>query len=192
MRGQLHEPETDSSGPLRRLFDAHFEELRRFCGRLTGDSEAADDLVQAVFVRVWERRELLPLDRVTRAYLYRSARNAVISWHRGRKVVPLRLEADVADARAYGDAVLEEKQARGAVARAVDALPSRCREAFLLVREQGMSYREAADVLGVSPKTVDAHLVQAMRALRSALDAIVQPESGGEPAKSTVAGRETD
>jgi RNA polymerase sigma-70 factor (ECF subfamily) len=153
------------------LFDAHYEALRAFATRMTGDASAADDLVQVVFVRIWTRREEFH-EGVSRAYLYRSVRNAFLSWLRDRRVVPLGAEhttqqpgIDPHDP----ESSLEERRLRRAVIEAVDKLPHRCREVFILVRERGLSYREAGEVLGISPKTVDAHMVQAMRSLRSML-----------------------
>ncbi len=157
---------------LEGAFRAHYSGMHAFCARMVRDGAVADDLVQGVFVRIWMRRDDLTDDALSRAYLYRSVRNAALGWLRKR--TPSSIDEGVRTPeslieRMDPEADFSERRLRATVATAVDGLPDRCREAFLLVRERGLSYREAGEVLGVSPKTIDAHMVRAMTALRDAV-----------------------
>jgi len=161
-----------TAADLEGLFRAHYADLHAFCARRVHDDAVADDLVQGVFLRIWMRRDDLEDGAVGRAYLFRSVRNAAIGWLRKRGPVSLDAGSLVPEAlveRTDPDATLGERRLLAVVDRALDDLPDRCREAFLLVRERGLSYREAAEVLGISPKTIDAHMVRAVRALRGAV-----------------------
>ena len=170
-----------TAADLEEAFRAHYAGMHAFCVRMVRDDAVADDLVQGVFVRIWMRRDDLARDAVSRAYLYRSVRNAAVGWLRERTPVSIEEVGGTPEPlieRVDPDASLSERSLRSTVARAVDGLPDRCRETVLLVRERGLSYREAAEVLGVSPKTIDAHMVRAMRALRDAVRGSATGDAG--------------
>ena len=157
---------------FRRLFDEHYAGMRSFCARMVADDAVAEDLVQDVFVRVWMRRHDLDATRLHRAYFLRSARNAALGWL--RRASPARIDPAVPPPESLIDRTdpglnLDADRLQSRVNAAIDRLPIRCREVFLLVRERGLSYRETAEVLDIRPKTVDAHMVRAMRELRHAL-----------------------
>lgn len=117
---------------------------------LSGDVDAAEDVVQDCFVRLWQREA----DN-DRAFLYTAVRNACID--RLRRNDPLCHEVEAQD-RSFLEARLW---------KAIDSLPHRQREALLLCKRDGLSYRETAEKMGISEKTVEHLLSNAMKALRS-------------------------
>ena len=161
---------------LRRDRSSEFDELVRqqyaglcqFIYRYVGSQATAEDLVQDLFLSLWQRRDKFdfadPLP-----YLYRAARNRALShlrdekvrdrWRQGASAAPPELIHQPSDPDA-GNLLR-------ALDLAVEALPQRCRLIFTLSREQGLSYKQIASLLGISIKTVETQMGRALRVLRS-------------------------
>jgi RNA polymerase sigma-70 factor (ECF subfamily) len=142
----------------------------RFVLRATKDVDAAEDVVQDAFVLLYEHREDLDPTRSVRAYLYQTIRNRMVDRVRRAAVrsQPFRLDlprpSAVTPLRG-----LEGREIREAVERAIETLPDRAREAFDLAYLQDLTYREVAEVMGISIKTVGHHISAALAQLRQAL-----------------------
>ena len=168
------------------LFRAHYPGLLRFARGHLGNREEAEDAVHDLFLRIWRDRERLAAAENPRTYLLAAMRNRVIDLLRRRAlqrrwIDPLRdnEDCDVDDAfpraaqlsqstsSASDAAALAELEV--ALRAAIEALPERCRTVFLLCREEGMSYAEVAEVMGVSPSTVKTQMARALTSLRAAL-----------------------
>lgn len=145
--------------------------LTRFAARHldADDADAAADIVQDAFVRVWEGRERLDPHRSLKAFLYQTVRNLALNRGRDSRnraaLLAERYEAPVRDPLKPDDA-FERASARRRVEGWIDALPDRQREALRLSRFEGLDHKEIAEVMGCSPRTVNNHLVKALRTLR--------------------------
>ncbi|MCR5077083.1 MAG: sigma-70 family RNA polymerase sigma factor [Prevotella sp.] len=128
---------------------------------LKGGIDQAEDIVQDCFVRMWEHQPRNP-----KAFLYAAVRNACID--RLRKANPFLTDVEPADL--VGTISDEEAQERSVdeaeLWTAIDSLPSRCREIFLMSKRDGMRYREIAEELGLSEKTVEHQIAKALSRLR--------------------------
>ncbi|HEV2365246.1 MAG TPA: sigma-70 family RNA polymerase sigma factor [Caulobacteraceae bacterium] len=145
--------------------------LRRFGRALTGDSAEADDLVQTALERAWARRRQWREGTRLDAWIFAIMRNAWTDEARARarrRTVddPDEALAAVADP---GIASLEEKLEARAAERALAALPAEQRAAVALVLIEGLSYREAAQALGVPEGTLTSRLGRARTALAERL-----------------------
>jgi RNA polymerase sigma-70 factor (ECF subfamily) len=161
------------------LFRAYYEKLLRFSLGYIGSLEAAEDLVQDVFARIWEQRAGWEVRESMAAYLYGSVRNRCLDYVRHR-LVERRWAERVVATNAYSgdelqlvpesaDAALEQDELDRAIRVAVQRLPERCRQTFLLSREHGLTYQEIAVVMGVSVPTVKIQIGRALRSLRTSL-----------------------
>ena len=161
------------------LFRTHHAPLCSYAYRIVNDPEVAQDLVQAALFGVWrhrERWELRPGGTV-RAYLYAAVRNIALQYHNHERVVhrahdsSLRGGRGIAMGRGAGaaDDNLATRDLATAFAAALDGLPPRCREAFVLRRGAGLSVAEVARVMQVAPKTVEVQIGAALRLLRAEL-----------------------
>lgn len=154
------------------LFHLHFAPLSRFAASLVRDQSAAEDLVQDTMVALWLSRERLPVADSPRAYLYRAVRNRALNAIRHDRVVQ-RFESAIDPTEptlaAGGDDEMAGRDAVAAAARAIDALPPRCREIFLLSREHNLSYADIARTLDISVKTVETQMGRALKKLRDAV-----------------------
>lgn len=160
------------------LFHSHYAALCAFARRYVEDLSRAEELVQDVFLALWERRETLELRRSIRAYLFTAVRNAALDELKRRKTAA-RLGRDAADALRPPKQAADSQATFSELARAVDAavqdLPPRAREVFTMSREGGLSYGEIAEILGITVKAVEANMTRALRSLREALSPFIDP-----------------
>lgn len=153
-------------------FRTYYIRLREFVAGYVNSDEVAADLVQDLFVNLWERYDAGDLPLLTSAYLYTAARNRALKHLRHRKVVSrwakqARLEPERRGPRA--DDGLRTNELAIAIREAIDRLPSRRRQVFLLSREEGLSYAMIAETLDISIKTVETQMWRALRSLRKSL-----------------------
>ena len=183
--------------------DVHaFEEIvQRFWNRtfvfaryLTKDADEAFDVTQESFARLWERHADWRPSGSVRTWLLRTAQNCVISEYRRQKVRERWVQGRMAEEVQRPLSPLEETESRATmdeIHRAVTALSPRRREAFVLFHLQGLSYREAAEVMSVRPQTIANYLQAALDDLRVALGHI-SPFSGSKHAPEESTEREPE
>lgn len=159
------------------LVRSHYNGLCVFAARMMDSDAAAEELVQDVLFRIWTTRASWAITDTVRGYLYGAVRHRALMALR-RERLERRYEAGaVRDAHppamshAVGaaDAQLRAAEVARAVEHAIAALPPRCREAYLLRRQHGLSYAEIARVMGIAPKTVEVQINAALRSLRVSL-----------------------
>lgn len=160
------------------LYDAHAPRVYGLCLRLSGDPSAASDLVQDVFVRVWERLASYRGESAFSTWLHRVAVNTVFESGRSSRRRSLRVAID-ADLR--GMSLGADQQRFDAPARSIDPglamdleqaialLPPGARAVFLLHDVEGYAHAEIGAQLGIAEGTSKAHLFRARRLLRGAL-----------------------
>lgn len=163
------------------MFLAYAERLCAYACGLLRSREDAQEVVQDLFLSIWKNRERWDVPGQLRTYLYHSVRNRAISTIRRRRVEAFfRLKSKNRSKEvpsyptvAWPDAQdrLEAAELAAQVARALDTLPERCRQVFLLARQHHMSYAEVAQIMQISPRTVENHMARAFAGLRSALGA---------------------
>jgi RNA polymerase sigma-70 factor (ECF subfamily) len=170
------------------VFRAYRTALVRLAARILSSPDAAGDVVQEVFLKVWRARESWDPGSNLTAYLFAMTRNAALNLAR-RKVLEARWQERIDDSDSEGDrlsfaqrapapdAIAETRDRSAALARAVERLPVSVRETFLLRWRDQLSYSEVATTLGVPVRTVEKRLGRAFASLRRAL----RPWMSGEP-----------
>lgn len=163
------------------LDDAAFEDLFRtqyaaLCGfafRYVRSGEAAEDLVQDVFARLWASRATIQVQTSLRAYLFAAVRNRALN-ARKRHAIETDWERDEADDDVrvlhprppQPDELLDRSQLEAQLAAAVASLPERCALVMRLRWREQMSYAEIAETMGISIKGVEKQLERGLKALR--------------------------
>ena len=159
------------------LYEQFVPGLLSFAYTQVRSREIAEELVQDLFLSLWKYRQQWILTRSLKAYLFGALRNRISSYRR-TMAARHELQQPTADAVAglaslpsseSTDHLVREAELMEAIDRAIAALPRRCRETFVLVRQQHLSYAEAAEVMGISPKAVEMNIVRAFAALRRQL-----------------------
>lgn len=152
------------------VFKHWYSPLCRYATSLCGDEAEAEDLVQQTFVRIWEHRRKIDIRLSLKSYLYRSVYHQHLDRERHRKVQHKH--------RQYSEAVAESLSADSSYAftelglrfsEAMKQLPEQCGLVFRLSRFESLRYKEIAEVLGISAKTVENHMGKALRILRDEL-----------------------
>jgi RNA polymerase sigma-70 factor (ECF subfamily) len=161
-------------GEFARLFRAYYSRLVRYADRLTGDNASAQDVVQDVFLKLWEKRADLTIESSLNALLYTMVRNRSLNAIRraAREVYGSSLAEmpDRASDAASPDDHVDASSLRTTIRRWIEDLPPRRAEAFRLSRDHGLRHRDIADVMQVSERTVNTHILLALRELRQRLD----------------------
>lgn len=150
------------------LFKAYYPPLCRYaCSLADGDMDEAEDIVQQVFVRLWEQRGTLDIAWSLRAYLYKTVHNRCLNRIRDAKTREQykihnaqQMEQQEAHTHTPEPELVERLQ------RALASLPEQCRRIFELSRFEELKYREIADQLGISIKTVETQMGKALRLMR--------------------------
>ncbi|WP_176956202.1 RNA polymerase sigma-70 factor [Catalinimonas alkaloidigena] len=159
---------------FKQLFDLHFHGLHAFALHLVKNREVAEEVVSDVFTKVWVNRATLLQVRDVKAYLYTSVRNQGLNQlalrHHQMQTRTTDLTFDLAADKSLGpERTLLYQEMEQEVQKAIGQLPERCRLIFQMVRQEGFSYKEAAEILGISVKTVDNQLTIATRKLAESL-----------------------
>ena len=161
------------------MFRMYVGRLCEFADSYVASSEEAEEIVQGLFQWIWEQRESVEMPRGMRAYLYAAVRNRALNVLRSRRMehaLHERLGRDIASRNEMeiplaAESLIDARDLNEALDRAVREMPPRCREVFTLLRHQYLTYAEAAEVLAISPKTVEIHMARALAILRTRLAA---------------------
>ncbi|MBS7778336.1 sigma-70 family RNA polymerase sigma factor [Acidovorax sp. CCYZU-2555] len=176
------------------MFERYYRELLNFLARSVRDRDTAADLVQESYARVLAAQQSGQTVQDPRALLYRTARNLVIDQHRRAETRAEISETVLGDDKEGAfdglpgprslepDTILASREGLAAVVAAIDQLPPRCREAFILYRFDGLSYAEIAAQMGISTRTVEMQLRIAMEACWRCQDELegAAPRSAGK------------
>lgn len=155
------------------IFEQHWRQLVDFAFRRLQLLQDAEEIVQDVFVRLYERRQELDIQTSLSAYLHSAVRYRVYNkyrdWLRQKKSYLVPNLDDIDYAIAPTDTI-SYKELENHIRQAVHRLPEKCREVFLLSREQHLSNKEVAEKLGISLNTVEKHIGNALRVLRQEME----------------------
>lgn len=154
------------------LIDTYHHKLCVYANSLVKNIYSAEDIVQNVFIKVWEQRTRLKTDHSIKSFLYKSVYNEFIDLYRKNQSL-FSLEKSYYDA--LNTTVLDEdaeslQRAMNVVNREIQNLPPKCKEVFILSKKEGLTNIEIAEHLDVSIKTVEAQITKAFSILRSSLD----------------------
>ncbi len=160
---------TNDAKAFEQLFKRHYKSLCRRVNTMLNDEEATEDVVQQLFIKIWESRNTLQTPDSVAAYLFTAARNRALNYiksqaRKSSNEIPLNNYHDEADNRT--EEQMDAKELQKALYAAIDALPEKRREVFVLSRFEGKSYKEIAEIMQISIKTVEAQMGKALSTLR--------------------------
>ncbi len=169
------QPKTGSESVTKKEFESvfreHYEGMCAFARGFIPDMETIEDIVHDIFIKLWEKRDEVDFSRSLKSYLFTSVHNRCLNYIRDNKKFSdntnLQNQNDGYDKDAsemMQDVEMEEK-----IHLAIEKLPEKCKDIFIMNRFDELKYREIAEKLGVSVKTVEAQMTKALKLLREQL-----------------------
>jgi RNA polymerase sigma-70 factor (ECF subfamily) len=158
------------------LFKEYYFKLSRFVWRYVESKAIAEEIVQAVFADIWEdRAEWGPEN--TKSYLFSAVKNRAIS-HLRHQQVRIKYDSQWRDDEEHTtieiDDKAREKRLQKAIKAEIEALPARSKMTFKLHRYDGLTYKEIAEVMDVSVKTVESQMTRTLKRLRKRLSYLLE------------------
>jgi len=163
----------DSEVALRLLYRHYFDKLMRFISIYIKSNQTSEEIISDVFLTIWQNRKSLPEIKNFNAYIYTIARNMSIDYLRAKKMDFEHLSEIPLDVYFKTDTTPEDelisKEFTKTLDDAINSLPNQCKIAFKLIREDKMKYKDAAEILNITVKTLEAHITKAIKELRTAI-----------------------
>lgn len=163
------------------LYEHTYEPLLRYAERFLRSYEASRDIIQDVFVKLWNIREEIQPDKSLKAYLYQIVRNRSLNYIRDNKDknIPIDNVIEPFEEPDTPEIGRQESTLEILMLKWISELPDRQREAFELSRFEGMSHQEIAELMELKARTVNNHIVLALTTLREKLDNYRSAQSEG-------------
>jgi RNA polymerase sigma-70 factor (ECF subfamily) len=156
-------------GAYKYLFESYYKELYFFSRKFLGNKEVAEEIVQDVFIALWENKDNLYITKSIKSYLYTSVKNRSINYLKSKinnkdfvGIDEVVKEGNVLQA----DRLLELSELDDLIVEAVSKLPPKCKEMFHMSRNSEMTYQEIADALNVSKETVKSQISEALKRIK--------------------------
>lgn len=152
------------------IFSSYYKALVNYANTILNDINEAEDIVQQVYIMLWEKRSMLDVHTSFRAFLYKSVYNACLNKIKQQKV---RSEyarvVQLNNTIEYQNEKLIEKELQEKIDDTINLLPEQCRKIFKMSRFEQLKYQEIADQLGLSIKTIENQMGKALKILREQL-----------------------
>lgn len=153
------------------IIETYSPALMGYIFSLTNDKAFSKDIIQNVFLKLWEKREKLSINSSIKSYLFKSAYNEFINlYHKENSLSAL--EKNYHESLSHIAQNTDDdnfEQLISEVFHEIDKLPPKCKEVFLLSRREGLTNKEIAKYLGISVKTVEAQITKSFKILRKRL-----------------------
>ena len=163
---------------FRELFDRYYKLLLGTAIIMLKDSNSAKDVTQEVFLQIWKKRETLRIESSVKAYLKRAVINRSLNIIKAKKpIVEETVLQDLSQNSSSAQQILEAKDLEKAMQLALDQLPERCRLIFVMRRLEGISLKEIASQLDISPKTVENQITKALKVLKEAVSRYLEEDT---------------
>ena len=154
------------------FFRNYYERLCNYANTILNDMDEAEEMVQNAFLTIWERRESFEVHTSLKSYLYRAVYNSSLNSLKHKKVQQKHeqyYKQNTAPDYESATSELMENELQQLAQKAIEQLPPQCKMVFTLSRVEQLTYAEIAEQMNISAKTVENHMVRALRFLREKL-----------------------
>lgn len=164
----------DDEAAYKELFKSFYKPLRQFAFSFIRNHESSEEIVSDVFIKIWEKRTELESILNLRVYLYIAIKNTALKYLlKEKKQTAISIDELEIELRSFHwtpeELVLTAEMLRK-IEEAINELPPRCRIVFKLIREDHLKYKEVAEILNISVKTVDNQLTIALKKISKAIN----------------------
>jgi RNA polymerase sigma-70 factor, ECF subfamily len=153
------------------LFNSYYKLLCNYAFQFVNEAETAEEVTQEFFVKLWEKRLTIEIETSLNNYLFRSIKNHCLNLLQHNKIKNQYSEKikDISIQNIDSSQYFFEPELVNKIERAINSMPEKRKEVFRLSREEGLKYKEIADKLHISVKTVEAQMGLALKFLREQL-----------------------
>jgi RNA polymerase sigma-70 factor (ECF subfamily) len=155
------------------FFDTYYDDLCNFVNSYLRDEELSEDIVQNIFIYLWEKRDSLPTGCSVKSYLYSASKNKSLNYLRNVKNKNRIVEKFVfqpdSTSEETADQFLEFEELKRILCDAVEGLPAQCKTVYRLSRDGGLTYKEIAEKMGITSKTVENQISIAIKKIKDFL-----------------------
>ena len=167
----IHQFRSGNEDAFEQIFHAYYKALVHYAKTILKDMDDSEDIVQQVFVSVWEKRLKIEIHPSLRALLYKSVHNACLNKIKqqqvrsgyAKEVIQLHNEQGITQ-----DSI-QQKELQHKIEAAMDMMPEQCAKIFKMSRFEQMKYQEIAEALNLSVKTIENQMGKALKIMREQL-----------------------
>lgn len=156
------------------LFHLFYKPLLGFSNAFVRSPELSEEIVSDVFIRIWERRAQIQEVENLKVYLYVSTRNTALKYllnkQKQASIALDDLQVELESQHHNPEQLLLTAELMNRVTQAINDLPPRCKMVYKLIKEDGLRYKEVAEILNISIKTIDNQLAIALRKIGKAIN----------------------
>ena len=157
---------------FRFFFDKYYTDLCNLVNIYLHNQAISEEIVQDVYIYFWERKDNIKIESSVKSYLLKASKHKSLNYLRNEKNklnILEKLSKVTSNTPDVPDSIMDASQIRAVIEQSVNSLPERCRQVYMLSREKDFTYREIANELGISEKTVENQMVKALKKLRELL-----------------------
>ena len=157
---------------LRYFFDKYYDSLCNYVNLYIKDQSVSEDLVQDLFIYFWEKRGTIRMETSVKSYLFRASRNKYLNYFRNEKchqTIQMEVNYKSENISYPNDGELDLKHLEEVINSSINNLTPRCREVYLLHKNEDLSYKEIASQMNLSVKTVENQMTIALKKLSEQL-----------------------
>jgi len=174
---------------FKKIYYQFYKRLYQFSLSLVKTKEAAEEIAEDVFIKIWQQKENLSEIKNLRVYLYIATKNTSLNYLSKKAKENLTEPFDNINIDLYKSTITPEELMITAemyrkIQQQVEALPPRCKMIFKLIREDGLKYKEVSDILNISVNTIDVQIAIAIKKIALAL----KPDFDYQPGKKVKSG----
>lgn len=166
----LQQLRAGSASAFTALYNKYSQQLYYNILALVKDSNTAEELVQDIFSKIWKQRSSITIEKSFSSYLFKSSRNRVFDFFkqlRRNHELYAHIKAIASENYSHIEEALLTRENQHLLQRAIETLPPQRRRAFELCKIEGLSYRQASEVMGISTSTVKEHMATALDTIRT-------------------------
>ena len=154
------------------LYNTNYRIVYNYSAHFINDHSKRLDIVQDVFSYVWENRASLQIHKSIKSYLLTACHNTCINYINKKKVIQRHASQILGKPNNYVDGyeAIFEQELREKIETTLEKLPKQCRQIFELSRMKGMKHKEIAELLDISPKTVETQIYRALKVFKTQFD----------------------
>jgi RNA polymerase sigma-70 factor (ECF subfamily) len=166
-RAMLKQISGGNEAAFRQLYHHFYKKLLQFAFVLTKHKEVAEELVEDVFIKFWKNKQAAENIRNVKVYLYSATKNTCLNYLSSKAHENITKPFDAINIEVAGtlspDQILIYRETYAKIKRAIETLPPRCKMIFKLIREDGLKYKEVAEILNLALSTVETQMTIAIR-----------------------------